>query len=767
MGVSAAPGSGKTYILSYIASRLVEFVEDDQEVLVVTLVNAAVDNFRRKVNEFIRDKGLLPGFNYRVCTLHSLAHDIVRQRPALVGLTEEFAIEDERRTQMILRDVTNNWLANHADLIVDYLAPDVHQQRVFRRNVPDLVLNIAQNFIKKAKDKRLTPHELEEMFVPGMSLPLARLGIDVYREYQSRLARTGSVDFDDLIRLAAQAIELDPDYRQRLQQKWPYILEDEAQDSSILQEHILSKLVGETGTWVRVGDPNQAIYETFTTASPENLRRFLRQPDVVDLKMPESGRFSHSIMNLANQLIKWTMTEHPQPDVRSALAEPFIEPTPPDDPQPNPPDMPQQIYLRTEKYHPGKEVTTIIKSVKKWLAENPTKTVAILDARNQRGVDIVNELRKLDIPCVELLRSTTSTRSAAGVLGNVLHYLATPDEAKLLATVFRAWKRDKWKDEFFHPIFRQIEDVIKKCSRVEDYLWPRPGYDWLDSEQVMEVIQWGIGEFDRLRVGEEYEDFDDSVESDDHDKDDKTKSAFRSAEGSAKFMRDLFVEFRQLVCRWQDATILPIDQLILTLAQDLFSKPTDLALSHKFALVLHQWGVKYPEYRLPNFVEILAEVARNERSFIGFEEGTLDTDSSEGKVTIATMHRAKGLEWDRVYLMGLNNYSFPSGELYDSYFSEKWFIRDSLNLEAETLAQLEALVEQFSDSTKEYVEGEATQQARLDLVKERLRLFFVGVTRAKQELIVTWNIGRSTPGRSDNQPALPFVALQSWWEQNR
>jgi DNA helicase-2/ATP-dependent DNA helicase PcrA len=66
-------------------------------------------------------------------------------------------------------------------------------------------------------------------------------------------------------------------------------------------------------------------------------------------------------------------------------------------------------------------------------------------------------------------------------------------------------------------------------------------------------------------------------------------------------------------------------------------------------------------------------------------------------------------------------------------------VRDSLNLEAEVLAQLEALINHAG-----YVEGQATEAARLDLVKERLRLFFVGLTRARQELIVTWNTGQQT-----------------------
>ena len=89
IGISAVPGSGKTRTLAELAAKLVaEHIDDDQEVLVVTLVNSAVDNFKSRINESISRHRLLPNFGYRVRTLHGLAHDIVRERPGLVGLSD-------------------------------------------------------------------------------------------------------------------------------------------------------------------------------------------------------------------------------------------------------------------------------------------------------------------------------------------------------------------------------------------------------------------------------------------------------------------------------------------------------------------------------------------------------------------------------------------------------------------------------------------------------------------------------------------------------
>ena len=105
---------------------------------------------------------------------------------------------------------------------------------------------------------------------------------------------------------------------------------------------------------MRVGDPNQAIYETFTTANPRYLREFLQEPDVLPQELPTSGRSTPSIIALANHLIEWTRAEHLNQAVRDALSLPLIEPTGPDDPQPNPTDDPTQVFLVAAKIQPGR-----------------------------------------------------------------------------------------------------------------------------------------------------------------------------------------------------------------------------------------------------------------------------------------------------------------------------------------------------------------------------------------------------------------------------
>ncbi|MEN6409826.1 MAG: ATP-dependent helicase, partial [Anaerolineaceae bacterium] len=497
MGVSAVPGSGKTQTLSFLASQIISqgLIRDDQQILVVTLVNSAVTNFSRRVDSFVEEYGLMPRMGYRVRTLHGLAHDIVRERPALVGLANDFEIVDERITDQILDSIVNSWLAEHPTLLEEYLDPmlvmDDHTTRKVSENWHQDIRKVTQAFIKQAKDLELTPADIHRMLDDSNTyFPLVEMGWSIYSDYQRALNNRCAVDFDDLIRLALQSIQSDPDYLAILQDRFPYILEDESQDSSRLQEKILRCLVGDHGNWVRVGDPNQAIYETFTTASPMYLRNFLAEHGVRSVDLPVSGRSTKSIITLANALIDWTRSNHPNPALRDSLVLPHIMPTGEKDPQPNPPDQPENIYWYDRKFSPAEELTVIADSLKRWLPEHPDSTVAVLVPRNDRGADLVDELKKRSIPYVEILRSTQSTREAAGALAHVVRFLANPLKPSLLAMVYQVWRRDDRSDEAKQDTIKKIAQTMQHCPQIEDYLFPRPEMDWLETLRDTLPLEW-------------------------------------------------------------------------------------------------------------------------------------------------------------------------------------------------------------------------------------------------------------------------------------
>jgi DNA helicase-2/ATP-dependent DNA helicase PcrA len=266
--------------------------------------------------------GLLPGVGYRVRTLHGLAHDIVRERPDLVGLSNDFIILDERETQQIMDSSVESWMKRNPDFMSKwgkngYSTSSNQKEFIDWKNA---LISVAQNLIRTAKDFQYSPQDLNSKIVKTKSNDaLLSFGVEIYEDYQRALNYRSSVDFDDLIRLALLALQIDPDFLSRLRNQWPYVLEDEAQDSSRLQEVILKTIVGENGNWVRVGDPNQAIFESFTTASPEYLKSFLRQPDVVSKTLPNSGRKSSIDRSKEGVFLESTIRESKSARIGSKL----------------------------------------------------------------------------------------------------------------------------------------------------------------------------------------------------------------------------------------------------------------------------------------------------------------------------------------------------------------------------------------------------------------------------------------------------------------
>jgi hypothetical protein len=159
----------------------------------------------------------------------------------------------------------------------------------------------------------------------------------------------------------------------RLRERWPYILEDEAQDSSRLcRSASCARWPGRPATGCGWATPTRPSSRPSPPparsicAASWSRRAWLAQD------LPNSGRSTLSIIGLANHLIDWTNHNHPEPAVRNALAPPHIEPTPPGDPQPNPPDDPDGIFLMPTKFSPEGEVRAVVESLARWLPNNPS-----------------------------------------------------------------------------------------------------------------------------------------------------------------------------------------------------------------------------------------------------------------------------------------------------------------------------------------------------------------------------------------------------------
>jgi len=698
MAVSAVPGSGKTLTLALLAAKLIVEgrIDEDAEVLVVTVQNSAVDNIAQRIRDIL-DRQRIPPLGFRVCTLHKLASDILRARYDLAGVEEQFVIIDDNETRRLMQSAVDVWVAEHIGWWQSFIpeADVTRQQRMkeaWRRETQRVGLEIT----KLCKHLRLSPKEARGLLDrPSRPFEFLRMGIELYAQYDRYLQAQSGLDFDDLIWRALEALDQDETFLLNLRRRWPYVLEDEAQDSSPLQEMILERLVGPEGNWVRVGDPNQSINSTFTAADPRYFRRFLRQQGVKPLSLLISGRCARPIMFLANRLVRWTCLHHPEPAVREmAFQLQEMLPTEEGDAQPNPPDTQSHIYFHMEPFPDIKEEA---RQVAHWavshLKRYPDYSVAILCPTNQQGSEVVSALQNLGASYDDLLRSTPRVREVARVLSATFGYLGDVLSTTKLGSLYQLLattgflQRSRGMERLRHRVA-----LIRSLS-THDFLFPQTG------NSLREALAMAP------RVEEE----------------------------------DLrcLAEFSSLVSKWVRASFLPVDQLLLTVAQDLFTDSVDLALCHTMAVSLRAVSQMHPSWRLPDFAAELEAVARNRRALIGMSLADAGYTPQPGKIAVTTMHKAKGLEWDTVFLLSVDNLEFPSS-LDDTFRGELYFLSGRAPA-VEARKELERLSGGIVPGFLEEEVSDPIAQARLEFVAERLRLLYVGITRARRNLSFTWS----------------------------
>ncbi len=126
----------------------------------------------------------------------------------------------------------------------------------------------------------------------------------VYKNYCARCKQNNAMDFDDLLLQTNILFRYHPEVLEKYQHRFPYILVDEYQDTNYAQYLIVRKLAGETGNVCVVGDDAQSIY-SFRGAKIENIFRFQKDfPSARLYKLEQNYRSTQTIVDAANSIIE-------------------------------------------------------------------------------------------------------------------------------------------------------------------------------------------------------------------------------------------------------------------------------------------------------------------------------------------------------------------------------------------------------------------------------------------------------------------------------
>lgn len=283
MAVAAVPGAGKTAVIQELIIRLINAGTKPSEILVLTYMESAARNVTRRIKDAAPELKELPV----VSTIHGLAHSIIRddKNASLIGLSSDFEIcDDYLRTQM-LEEICFSILPAGEDNFKNYMK--TMMSAVSRAKYNGMTGDIAARYLRENPDGNLAEF------------------LSIYTEYSNRLKSMNMVDFDDLLCLSCYLLESYPDIRRYYASKFKYVIEDEAQDSSSVQQKLIKMLCEANKNLVRCGDTNQAITTTFSNADVQGFRMFIAKASK-KVEMICSQRCAAQIYTAANKLIKWS-----------------------------------------------------------------------------------------------------------------------------------------------------------------------------------------------------------------------------------------------------------------------------------------------------------------------------------------------------------------------------------------------------------------------------------------------------------------------------
>lgn len=706
LAVSAVPGAGKSTGMAVAAAIAIARHElhAGKQLVIVTFTRSAAANLKGKIRTYLKEFNLPMG-GFTVQTLHGLAWSIARSAPSVSGISSDAVLMTMNQGHRLVRGTVEQWILERPELfgrLVEGQQFDGEETERLRRQAvlrTEVLPALALTVIQEAKKSGLKPDEVLELQTrsPDEYSVLA-ISAGLYQQYQQQLRSRNWIDYDEMM-VAALRVLQNPACLEQWRSRVFAVFEDEAQDSSPLQTQLLEILSTDPETQqqnlIRVGDPNQAINSTFTPADPIFFRNFCDRCATENTlaEMTQAGRSSTIILDAANFVLDWVNARA----IVEAKSLPFrdqhIVPVSLDDPQPDANPDPEGLGL--EIHRPNDTFETVERigdRILELFECNPETSVAILVRTNDQGKFIASELKKLHGDAMSIFEVGEQERRShiPAEMMALLQFCDRPHSPDYLKNALAVLVRHKRIPQ---------QDFNALVIEPEQFLYPSAIAPQASDETQM----------------------------------------------AARVCRSLL----------KSRIELPLYQLIPFCAYSLNYDQGELATSDKLAdRLLQQMAQQSQETSLGEMLNILGEIVISEQFEPVNGDAGDDKYTQGGQVTVITMHKAKGLDWDAVFIPFLHEAMIP-GKLY---VPQPAAFLGSFTLSEVARAQIRAEVhgDVLPDLVTAWKRAEELKQA------EEYRLLYVAMTRAKRLLWMSaarrapfmW----SKPEGLGDRPACPVIS---------
>ena len=356
--VIAGAGSGKTRVIVYRVSYLIENHVDPGKILLLTFTRKAAHEMLTRVEQLLQDTraGKVIGG-----TFHSFAVFILRKFAGMLNLSNNFTIIDTGDSEDTI------------DLIRTELKYNQKEKKFPKKRR-------LQKIISGSRNRNMTIRSFVERYYTGLVDYIKDIEV-IYNGYTRYKELSNLFDFDDLMEFLRNSLRDKPRFRKRVQEGFSHIMVDEFQDTNVVQKEIIDLLAAKHRNIMVVGDDSQSIY-AFRGANYENILRFPQKfPDCKVVKIEKNYRSNQNILQFTNNIIDHSVIGYKKKlfsDIQS-YARPMVK----------------RFYDEEE------EAAFIVSKVLELREQNvPLSEIAVLNRADWHNRYIQTELNKRGIPYV-------------------------------------------------------------------------------------------------------------------------------------------------------------------------------------------------------------------------------------------------------------------------------------------------------------------------------------------------------------------------------